>query len=828
MIFLVMAIQVFAAPRINGQDNLPPDSLLAKVQAIPIAEISVKATEMSSIIAEKRKILLTYENRVRTDSIVNSVLVRYDRKIEDPIQTRLEDINSRELGSLLNEWKFVSVRLTETQKTLTNRVGMFENEKAALQIRLHQWKLTHDQAMRENVTQTMLEQIGSTIKAIEILIGELNENSDFIQDGLVKISEKLISSNEIIQDMEVLHKKTTVQRFKFNKPVIWKDRLYVKDTSYDDKGYLGANLPVIKSFYRNNKSKLEIHLVLLILIILGSIALFRWLQKNIDKKDEKYVAQTRILMSKPVAAGLMTAFTLTLVIYDIIPDVIRSFNAILVLVPMILLIAHNFYRSIRKYLYLLLLFVVLVVFYNLTFKEDLFSRLLLLMITSGTLLATITMMRDKAIWEITAKSVSIRLLYNLLYIIGSFMGIAVVTNLFGGPYIAEFFGISTLYSIVTALLVYAFVAIVKGFLIMIIYSKGASSLTVIQNFGPMVEKRIGSTLNLAGLIIWLFAVMKEYLIRDAIFGWFNRVFISPIPIGSIQFTLLNIILFIFIIWLTITISRIIKFFLRGDIVSGMKKGVPGAISLMLRIIIITIGFLFAIAAAGIKMEKLTILLGAFGVGIGFGLQNIFNNLISGIILAFERPINKGDIIEVGAVMGIVKEIGIRASVIKTYDGSEVIVPNGNLISNELINWTLSDQRRRGEVLLGVAFGTDPQRVLDLLLEAAVSNERVLENPKPWAIFLGFGESSLNFRLLFWIGDAETRLTVQSEITVKINQMIKEEGIEIPFPQRDLHLRSADAGIFDRIHAVDESISKKTGAQFPKPGKQKKDPGELPH
>jgi len=143
----------------------------------------------------------------------------------------------------------------------------------------------------------------------------------------------------------------------------------------------------------------------------------------------------------------------------------------------------------------------------------------------------------------------------------------------------------------------------------------------------------------------------------------------------------------------------------------------------------------------------------------------------------------------------------------------------------LINWTLSDQRRRGEVRVGVAYGTDPQKVLALLLEAAGSNERVLDDPKPWAIFLGFGESSMDFRLLFWIAEADTRLSIQSEVSVKINQMIKEAGIEIPFTQRDLHLRSADANIFDRINAVDESISKKTGEQFPKAGKQKKDPGE---
>ncbi len=284
---------------------------------------------------------------------------------------------------------------------------------------------------------------------------------------------------------------------------------------------------------------------------------------------------------------------------------------------------------------------------------------------------------------------------------------------------------------------------------MIIYSKGISSLTVIKDFGPTVEKRLTGLVALAGWTIWVLLVLIEFKINDEVFGWFNRVFASPFKIGSTQITLLNIILFFFIIWLSISISRIIRFFLADDVFTRMKlkKGVPGAISLMLRIIIITIGFLIAVAAAGVQMEKLAILLGAFGVGIGFGLQNIFNNLISGIILAFERPINEGDIIEVGALMGIVKEIGIRASVIKTYDGSEVIVPNGNLISNELINWTLSDQRRRGEIRIGVAYGTEPQKVIDLLLEAAGSNERVLENPKPWAIFLGFGEELHGFQAL---------------------------------------------------------------------------------
>ena len=825
--FCTFTFPLFFSPVLKGQDNIPLDSLLALVQPIPMAEISIQATSMSSTLADKRKILLSGEDSSRYDQQVDSLLARYDAIMEDPRQKRFEEINSRELDALKTEWRYVSQRLEQTQKEMTARVEGIENEKTSLQIPLRQWNLTLEQAENENAAETVIEQISSTIDAMDLIMADLNKNSAFLQEDLVKVSEKLISSNEIVRTLEVLLDESTIQRFRFDKPVIWKDSLYVADTARAEPGYIRANMPAMKSFLNDNVLKLEIHLALFILISVILITLFRRLQKNIAKKDEKYVSRTRVLMSKPMAAALMITFTITLVLYDNIPQAIRSLNALLVLVPMTILITHNIHRPVKKYIYLLMIFVFLTMLHDLTYKEDLFNRLLMLLVCTGSFLSVVFMIRDEGIQELVSGSIYRRLLYNLLYIVGLMFGIAVVANIFGGVYIAEYFGISTLYSILLAVLVYSFILVLDGILIMIIYSKGISSLTVIKNFGPTVEKRLTGLVALAGWTIWVLVVLAEDKINDEIFGWFNRVFVSPFKIGSTEITLLNIILFFFIIWLTITISRIIRFFLEGDVFTRLKlkKGVPGAISLMLRITIITIGFLIAIAAAGVQMEKLAILLGAFGVGIGFGLQNIFNNLISGIILAFERPINEGDIIEVGELMGIVKEIGIRSSIIKTYDGSEVIVPNGNLISEQLINWTLSDQRRRGEVRVGVAYGTDPQKVLDLLLEAAESNERVLDHPKPWAIFLGFGDSSLDFRLLFWIADADTRLTIQSQVAVTVNRMIKEAGIEIPFPQRDLHLRSADEKIFDRINAVDESISKKTGEKFPKAGKQNQDPEE---
>jgi small-conductance mechanosensitive channel len=202
--------------------------------------------------------------------------------------------------------------------------------------------------------------------------------------------------------------------------------------------------------------------------------------------------------------------------------------------------------------------------------------------------------------------------------------------------------------------------------------------------------------------------------------------------------------------------------------------------------------LAAVNAAGIELNKFTVLTGAFGVGIGFGLQNIVNNFVSGLILQFERPIHLNDVLEVDNNLGKVTRIGIRSSTIQTAQGAEVIIPNATLISNKVINWTLSESNRRRELPVGVAYGTDPKMVLKILREAAARNELVLTKPEPIAYFKGFGESSLDFELHFWVMQENNAMQITSEVAMAAMQMLEDAGIEIPFPQRDLHLRSLDS------------------------------------
>jgi len=208
---------------------------------------------------------------------------------------------------------------------------------------------------------------------------------------------------------------------------------------------------------------------------------------------------------------------------------------------------------------------------------------------------------------------------------------------------------------------------------------------------------------------------------------------------------------------------------------------------LIRIGVIAVGFFLAVAASGVPLDKITIIISAFGIGIGFGLQNIVNNLVSGLILAFEKPIQVGDIIEVDNRSGTILDIGIRASKIATSDGAEVIIPNGDLISHHVINWTLSNNNRRVELIVGVAYGTNIEKVKGLLNGVLSMHDDIMPIPEPSVLLHNLSASTVDFRVLFWAADINTWLGLKSSVLTDIYDTFNKEGIEIPFPQQDVHL-----------------------------------------
>jgi small-conductance mechanosensitive channel len=366
---------------------------------------------------------------------------------------------------------------------------------------------------------------------------------------------------------------------------------------------------------------------------------------------------------------------------------------------------------------------------------------------------------------------------------------ALIGNILGYVSLAELIVSGTLNSIYIAILLITAVAVLNALIILFLKTKPAQRLRVVQYQHEKVQVTSRKIIRLAAIILWLATVLNSYNIYDPVLVWLSETLNRKWEIGSFSMTIVNILVFIGSIWAAVIISRTVRFFLEGDILPRLKlpRGVPGAISSLTTYSILVLGILVALFGLGIDLSKLTILVGALGVGIGFGMQDLVNNFISGLILIFERPIQVGDAISVADISGRVKSIGIRSSIIRNWSGADVIVPNGHLISNKLTNWTMTDQLRRIEIKVGVMYGSDVTNVMEILLNCAKENQKILTRPASYVLFQDFGESYLEFELRCWTSDYTDWLDIRSDLRVAINNSFEKEGIVIPFPQRDLHI-----------------------------------------
>jgi small-conductance mechanosensitive channel len=261
-------------------------------------------------------------------------------------------------------------------------------------------------------------------------------------------------------------------------------------------------------------------------------------------------------------------------------------------------------------------------------------------------------------------------------------------------------------------------------------------------------------------------------------------------IGDFTFSYQGVFVFFLVLILSAFIAKIVSFLADDNITKkeSSEGSSLGSWLLLLRIGIITAGIIIAFRSTGIPVDRLTLIISAIGVGLGFGMQGLVNNLISGLILAFEKPIEVNDIVEIGQKTGKMKSIGLRSSVVTTWDGADVIIPNGDLLGSHLVNWTLGNNRRRSEVLVGVAYGTDLKKAKSLMNEVLVNNKQILKNPAPVIWLINFGESSIDFSVKYWVAHFIYANDIKSDVIIAIDEILRENGIVIPFPQRDIHVQ----------------------------------------
>jgi small-conductance mechanosensitive channel len=269
----------------------------------------------------------------------------------------------------------------------------------------------------------------------------------------------------------------------------------------------------------------------------------------------------------------------------------------------------------------------------------------------------------------------------------------------------------------------------------------------------------------------------------------NNIFSKTREIGDFTFSYQGMFVFFLVLFLSAFVAKIVSFLADDKITKkeSSKASALGSWLLLFRLGIITAGIIIAFRSTGIPVDRLTIIISAIGVGLGFGMQGLVNNLISGLIIAFEKPILVDDIVELGTQTGKMKSIGIRSSVITTWDGADVVVPNGDLLNSHLVNWTMGNNRRRSEIKIGVAYGTNLKQAKSLISEVLLNNKQVLKNPAPVIWVINFGESSIDFSVKYWVGHFIYANDIKSDMIIAIDEILRENSIVIPFPQRDIHL-----------------------------------------
>lgn len=512
--------------------------------------------------------------------------------------------------------------------------------------------------------------------------------------------------------------------------------------------------------------------------------------KLVKSAPETILNQAHYIPQKPLLSALIVTFFITFFIYDHPPVVFMEIIMLVLILATGFLVNKTWPGQLFKFWIIIL---------GLTLVAGISNLFLLVSYTDRIIVFLLGIAGAGAGWQFLQVVKKSKESYpdRTVLFVRFFVVIQLLSlffNIIGRFSLAKILLVTSVFGIWQAMSLVIFVRVLmEAIFLQLEASKENSSIPTYFDFA-LLQQRFKNILNITAVILWLILLAGNLNVLDGIYDFASNVLTQPRKIGGSEFTFGSIAVFVIVIWVATIVSKLVSYFFEfADYhsTSSAKKNKLSSSILLVKIAIFSVGFLLAITASGIPMEKITIILGALSVGIGFGLQTIVNNLVSGIILAIEKPVEVGDLIEIGTRTGTVKEMGIRASKIATAEGSEVIVPNGDLLSQHLTNWTLSNKHRRIELIIGVAYGSNLRTVMDLFHEILDQRNDIMTDPKPMVLVHYLNSSSVDFRILFWVEDISNLVSLKSQVLSDVYEVFYREGISLPFPQSDVYIHYPD-------------------------------------
>jgi small-conductance mechanosensitive channel len=777
-----------------------------RAPGIAAADIPSRADADEKFIQSVQRRAQATDRVQRIEQALSQQAAAIDRLTELIEDTDLSLLSVQRLESLEQHWLLKERALAQTRSELMRATNIVSEDAAELAQRRAAWQATSAQDGLSSALQQRSEEMAAQVDRAQSLVADplarlidlgrrSNALSAKVQSGVAEVARQVAEEDRRLVTMDA--------------PPLWQA---LRDVSAPEPVSVGLrrNLEIETSFARDHDAARTRLLPLLGTAAAVLLPLMFWLRRRAQALVAAQQLSENALhaLSRPWAAWLLLVAAGAIAYGLQGPNLRQQLVMLLAWIPLLALLQRRLLNLVGPWAYLSAIFYFLNVVVSLLVGNPLLYRTMLLGINLLMLLTLawhlLHALRGTPVGE---KGFPVRSWKLVAWIACGVLAVAAVANVLGNVSLSAMLLSATLASSYMALALYA-------------GSKVALALLQVLLAGPTVARLsaryaaslLPAAINVGRAVVigaWLIFTLQSFRIYRPVSSFAMAVLTHEFKLGELSLSLGSVVTFVLATWAAFWLSKTIRQVLAEDILPGLAlpRGVGNSVSSLSYYVILFLGLLAALAAAGFQVGQLTLIFGALGVGIGFGLQDVVRNFVAGLILMFERPIQRGDTVEVAGMVGIVREIGLRATTVTTFDGADVVVPNGMLIADKLVNWTLTGTRRRVNVDLSTAYSADPRRTVELLDRIARSVDGVSFSPPPNVIVTGLTAGALDFSVRVWTTDRADWLMVRSELAMKIRDGLAEAGIEVPLPQRDLHLRSVSgeaASGFGRAMAAGSS------------------------
>jgi small-conductance mechanosensitive channel len=662
------------------------------------------------------------------------------------------------LRALSRETATLRDQLAEWKRSLAKQATLFDTQLEHLSDLQLKWQNTRTAAAGPSTPRDVMARIDAVLSSIADIHQKVQDQLNLLltlQDQVTEQDGRLSQSLASIEHTrETLLSHLGVR----DSPPIWSQSLRTNSVHLllDESAHsFSRQVRDVTNYVRRQQSRFLLQGI----IFLALFGVFHWAGRALQTRAQKEpgLKPALLVFAIPGATALLLTLFASHWIYPQAPRLLWAVIGAATLIPATIVLRRFIDRHMFPLLNLLVVFYFVDQLRAVAASQEYLSRFLFLaeMLAASLFFACSgALPRWKVIFRVVCAAFAVAFLSNAVGYVG----------------LSSLLGNTLLLSAYLALILYAIIRITDGL------TAGAMGIPPLVRLGMVsrhqvfLQERTHQVLRWAAILLWVYFLLNLIAVRAPFQAELEKIWEAHLQLRSLNVTVGDVFLFVLTIAASFFVSRVLIFLLDEEVYPriDLAPGLHYSISKVLHYIVLLTGFLIGLAWLGFNMSRLTILAGAFSVGLGFGLQNIVNNFVSGIILLFERPVKVGDVIVLDSGAGTVKHIGIRASIVRSANGSEIIVPNSSFISASVVNFTLSSSHLLVSIPVAVTPGPDATQIVELLKGIAAAHPMVLKDPLPRALFVSFTNGALNFELRAWTSPSEDWYQVRSDLCLAIN------------------------------------------------------------